>query len=298
VLYLRDELSGWISRLDQRDRAFFLETWDGDGDFTFDRIGRGMIYARHLCLSVLGGLQPARLQQYLADAVTGGAGDDGFMQRFQVAVWPDIDGAWELVDRMPEVRAERQIELMLDQWLKISPEDPLRTHFGEDAQEVFVAWRRGLERKIRSGHLEPALESHLAKSRSLMPKLALIFHLAQGGTEPAISSLAAERAAHYCDYLESHAHRIYSCIASRPVRLAARLGQKLQNGDLGGQFKLSDVYLHGWAGLDTPENARIAISVLVDAGWIRPIVPPRKTQSEGYLIHPMIYAERAAPGSK
>ena len=36
VLYLRDELSGWIAQLEQRgrerERAFFLETWDGDGD--------------------------------------------------------------------------------------------------------------------------------------------------------------------------------------------------------------------------------------------------------------------------
>src|SRR6266513_2169506 len=58
VLYLRDELSGWIAQLDQRgrerERAFFLESWDGEGDFTFDRVGRGTVYANHLCLSVFG----------------------------------------------------------------------------------------------------------------------------------------------------------------------------------------------------------------------------------------------------
>jgi len=73
VLYLRDELSGWMAQMDQRgrerDRAFFLETWDGDGDFTFGRVGRGTVCASHLCLSVFGGLQPARLKEYLADAV-------------------------------------------------------------------------------------------------------------------------------------------------------------------------------------------------------------------------------------
>jgi Protein of unknown function (DUF3987) len=50
VLYLRDELSGWIAQLDrrgrERDRTFYLETWDGDSDFTFDRVGRGTVYAR------------------------------------------------------------------------------------------------------------------------------------------------------------------------------------------------------------------------------------------------------------
>ena len=54
VLYLRDELSGWMVQLEQRgrerDRAFLLETWDGNGDSTFDRLGRGTVYASHMCL--------------------------------------------------------------------------------------------------------------------------------------------------------------------------------------------------------------------------------------------------------
>ena len=115
VLYLRDELSGWWAQLEQRgrqpERAFVLETWDGDGDFTFDRVGRGTVYARHLCLSVFGGLQPARLQQYLAEAVSGGAGDDGLAQRFQLLVWPDLSRDWQDMDRAPQQsdgRADRR----------------------------------------------------------------------------------------------------------------------------------------------------------------------------------------------
>src|SRR6266852_6491624 len=213
VLYLRDELSGWIAQLDQRgrerDRAFFLETWDGDSDFTFDRMGRGTLYARHLCLSVFGGLQPARLQGYLADAVTGEASDDGFMQRLQLLVWPDVQPHWEEIDRLPDTRAEVRVEQILDRLLQISPEDPFRARFSAAAQERFSAWRKELEQKIRSGYLEPALESHLAKSRSLLPKLALIFHLAMDGSEEEIPLIAAERAAQFCAYLESHARRVY-----------------------------------------------------------------------------------------
>jgi uncharacterized protein DUF3987 len=299
VLYLRDELSGWIAQLDQRgrerDRAFFLEAWDGDGDFTFDRVGRGMIYARHLCLSVFGGLQPARLERYLADAVTGGAGDDGFMQRFQVLVWPDVERDWEGMDRVPDTRAERNVEQIVDRLLELSPEDPFRARFSEAAQEQFLTWRKELEQKIRSGRLEPGLESHLAKSRSLMPKLALILHLAEAGADEAIPLVAAERAVQYCAYLESHAHRVYGCVASRPLRLAARLGEKLRTGSLGNRFSLGDVYLRGWAGLDTPESARLAITVLVDAGWVRSNREASKkkvgTRSEEYLVNPAICAK-------
>ncbi len=297
VLYLRDELSGWMAQLDQRgrerERAFFLETWDGDGDFAFDRVGRGTVYARNLCLSVFGGLQPARLREYLADAVTGGAGDDGFMQRFQVLVWPDVQPSWEEIDRLPDSRAERRVEEILDRLLELSPEDPFRTRFSGAAQELFGTWRRELEQKIRGDHLEPALQSHLAKSRSLLPKLALLFHLTEGGREEEIPLLQAQRAANFCAYLEAHARRVYGCVASLPLRLAASLGQRLRTGSLGNRFRVGDVYLQGWAGLDTGERARVAIGVLVDAGWVRPsrVVEGRRggTQSEEYRVNPAIY---------
>ena len=301
VLYLRDELSGWIAQLDQRgrerERAFFLETWDGDGDFTFDRVGRGTVYAHHLCLSVLGGLQPARVQSYLADAVTGEAGDDGFMQRFQLLVWPDVGPRWEEIDRVPDSRAERCVEEILDRLLRLSPDDPFRAHFSAEAQELFSLWRKALERKIRGGDLPPALVSHLAKSRSLLPKLALIFHLTGDGSQEEIPLRQAERAAQFCAYLESHARRAYGSVASRPLKLAATLGEKLQRGELGNRFRLADVYLHGWASLDTPERAWEAIRVLVDAGWARPSragVGRAGGRNEEYTVNPAISSDLAS----
>jgi uncharacterized protein DUF3987 len=299
VLYLRDELSGWMAQLDQRgrerDRAFLLETWDGNGDFTFDRVGRGTVYASHLCLSVFGGLQPARLREYLADAVTGGAGDDGFMQRLQLVVWPDVQPYWEEFDRLPDTRAESRVEQILDRLLQIPPEDPFRARFSAAAQEQFGAWRKELEQRIRSGDLEPALESHLAKSRSLMSKLALIFHLAEDGREEEIPLIEAQRAAKFCAYLESHARRVYGCVASRPLQLAATLGQKLRRGRLGTGFRVGDVYLQGWPGLDTAERARVAIRVLVDAGWVRPCCARSGGKdgapSEAYMVNPAIYSQ-------
>ena len=53
-------------------------------------------------------------------------------------------------------------------------------HFTDATQEVFDTWRASLEKKVRSGEEHPAIESHLAKYRSLIPSLALIIHLADG----------------------------------------------------------------------------------------------------------------------
>ena len=195
------------------------------------------------------------------------------------------------MDRLPDRRAELKVEEILDRLLKISPEDPFGARFSAGAQERFSAWRKELEQKIRRGDLEPALESHLAKSRSLLPKLALIFHLTAGGREAEIPLVEVQRAAQFCSYLESHARRMYGSLASRPIRLAATLGQQLRRGRLGSRFRIGDVYFQGWAGLDTAERARVAIRVLVDAGWVRPGLAAGGAPGEEYLVNPAIYSD-------
>src|SRR5713226_7676960 len=95
LLLFRDELSGWLHTMDrpghENDRAFYCEAWNGTSGYTYDRIGRGTLHIRAACLSVLGGIQPGPLERYLR-AVFGGRGDDGLLQRFQLAVWPDGAG--------------------------------------------------------------------------------------------------------------------------------------------------------------------------------------------------------------
>ncbi|MQT71750.1 DUF3987 domain-containing protein, partial [Pseudomonas sp. FSL R10-0071] len=60
----RDELGGWLATMQSEDgsvaRAFYLECFDGNGSFTYDRIGRGTIYIKSCCLSLIGGIQPSR----------------------------------------------------------------------------------------------------------------------------------------------------------------------------------------------------------------------------------------------
>ena len=115
-----------------------------------------------------------------------------------------------------------------------------------------------------------------------------------GARCPEIPLLEAQRAAQCCAYLEIQARRVYGCVASRPLRLAAALGQHLQRGRLGNHFRLGDVYLQGWPGLDTAERTRVAIEVLVDAGWVRPSSAAgdrRRTLTEEFNVHPAIYSD-------
>ena len=60
----------------------------------------------------------------------------------------------------------------------------MRPHNGYSMSGAAI-WRR---EKLRGGMETPMMEAHLAKFRSLMPSLALLFHLvdvaAGGGTAP------------------------------------------------------------------------------------------------------------------
>jgi putative DNA primase/helicase len=312
LLVIRDELVGWWSQLDRAgregERAFCLQAWNGDTGHTIDRIGRGTIHVEHCCMSMLGGIQPGRLRPYLVDALEDGPTNDGLIQRFQLLVWPDTAADWQYIDRSPDATSELRAEAVMRRLAEIDPEDAPRFRFAADAQELFVEWLAELEAKVRGEELHPALVSHLSKYRKLMPALALLFeladHAAEGfagfeggswGDRPEISLAQAQRAAAWCEYLESHARRVYSCVVTPQLRAARELAEKIRARKVGadGFFSCREVYLKGWSGLDSPEAVKLAAEVLEDAGWVRSLAgessPLGGRPSNRYEVNPRVW---------
>jgi Protein of unknown function (DUF3987) len=127
VLVFRDELVSLLKSLDREDQAeargFYLAAWNGDSSYTFDRITRGLhLHIPAVRLSVLGSTQPGRIAEYLRDAVRGGKGDDGLMQRFGLLVWPDTGGAWREVDRWPKSTARRRACQVFETLAQLTPD--------------------------------------------------------------------------------------------------------------------------------------------------------------------------------
>jgi Protein of unknown function (DUF3987) len=158
--------------------------WNGDTAYTVDRIGRGLdLHCEAVCLSMVGGTQPARISQYLIQVKRGGRGNDGLIQRFGLMVWPDPPPTWRNVDRKPNAVARnaalKAFEALdtLD-WRAIGG---MRDRIDGDehglpflrlsgaAHQRMVEWRTQLELRIRRGELDPMMESHLAKYRKLVP---------------------------------------------------------------------------------------------------------------------------------
>lgn len=282
VIVFRDELTGLLKSLDKEGRegarAFYLEAWSGTGRYTFDRIGRGTLDIPAAIVSVIGGIQPGPLSEYLRRAANGGAGDDGLVQRFQLAVWPDCPSIWRNVDRFPDSKARQAAfatceRLDTMEAVELAAErDEFETvpflRFDDDAQERFNAWRAELEPRLRSGSEHPAIESHLAKYRSLIPSLALLIHLADEPEGGLVTLDALERAIGWGSYLESHARRMYGSIAHRSSGAAKSLAAKIEAGALNDGFTLRDVYRPGWSGLTDRSDAQAAVDVLIDHNWL------------------------------
>jgi hypothetical protein len=287
ILVYRDELSGWLRNLDKQgregDRAFYLESWNGTGTFDVDRIGRGSLHVPALCLSIMGSIQPGPLSTYVYQATQGEKGDDGLLQRFQVLVWPDPPTSWRNVDCWPDAEAKnrayevfKRLDALDSQAFTASGEDeediPF-VRFTDDAQEVFDRWRDELESRLRVGDLPPALESQLAKYRSLMPSLALVFQLIEfmDGTaeKGAVGLRAALQAAAWCEYLETHATRLYSSAENPAMEGARALLDRIHKGDVHDGDSTRSVYRKHWAKLSTPEEVNSACGVLEEFGWLR-----------------------------
>jgi hypothetical protein len=189
--------------------------------------------------------------------------------------------------------AERRVAQVYERLADLSADNQAHFKFAEDAQELFNTWLGELERKIRSGDPHPALTAHLAKYRSLMPSLGLHFELADTNdlsTASTVSLPHAQQAAAWCDYLEAHARRIYGCLVSPELHAARELAGKITKGKLATEFSTRDVYLKGWAGLSTPDEARAALRVLEDSGWVRAIVGEKQEGrlSERWQTNPRV----------
>jgi putative DNA primase/helicase len=273
-LWARDELAGLFCNLEKKgretDRAFLLECWNGQGAFSMDRIGRGNIHVDHTITSIFGTIQPEPLAQYLA----GGVADDGFMQRFQLALWPEVSKKWHDVDRVPDEEAR---EAVFDLFQKLADiglsfqgagesDGVPYVQFAADAQELLKEYRSKLEHHLRNGADTPTMETHLSKFRGLVPRLALVFHLCESG-EGQVKRDALEKALRFAQCLESHARRIYTFAEVGDLFAAHRLADRIRDGELPAEFSAREVYRHNWSGLGK-QDVELALDVLVDANWL------------------------------
>jgi hypothetical protein len=308
ILVCRDELAGFFASLERHGqegaRSFYLESWNGDKAFKVDRIARGSTRVPRVCVSVLGSIQPGPLSSLLREGQRHNRSNDGLMQRFQLAVWPDLSPRFELIDGKADAENQQELKDLFARFASLDPatvgaEAPevgipfLR--FSTDAQEVFCKWLENHENRLRNEDMPECLEAHLGKYPSMVPSLALILHLAEGHHGP-VDALSTHKAIAWSVYLEKHAKRIYAPIVGADYVAARALASKLKAKKVicgvtktTDRFSLRDVYRNGWANLSTDE-CRLAVDVLEDFNWIsRGLEPTNGRTATVYHVNPLIW---------
>lgn len=278
VLIHGDELSGLLQSLDapgqEAARGFYLTGWGGSGNYTFDRIGRGSIRLKNYALSLFGGFQPDKIKHYVRGAQSGSSQNDGLLQRFQLIVWPDLDTDFNLVDRAPNKAALERLNRAMLNLRDAHPHASKNLvgarllHFDEDAQAIFNNWYVQNEQLLRNGTLGLSEQSHLAKYRSLIPALALLFHLLDAH-EGEVCSSCLNRAIQFALYLKSHAMRLYGAVNREDFASAQALATAIKSGKLRSGFSLFDLYSKGWRDLSDQTSAKNAVDNLLELGWLK-----------------------------
>jgi hypothetical protein len=307
VLAYRDELYGLLTSLDKHghegSRSFYLTGYDGNSSYTFDRIMRGTVHVPNVCIALLGSIQPGRIEGYVRGAVQGGGCDDGLLQRFGMAVWPDTDKEYTHVDEHPNLVAKDTAWAVYKRLSEFQIEEvdkPVIWRFTPAAQLLFNEWIARLETDLRGDSLHPAMVSHLAKYRKLIPALALLFAcIDTPQSRWLVDEPELRRAIGWDGYLRSHAVRLYAA-ASTPetagaVSLLGKLrGGRLVNGDgvLLDRFTPRLIAQKEWPHLSTVELVRKASDLLADYGYLRAeMVRPGIAggrSSYNYLVHPKL----------
>lgn len=318
ILVIRDELIGLLSSLDQNDtdtgRAFYLEGWNGTGSYQFDRITRGSGFIQNHCLSVLGGIQPDKLMSYLEKTIKG-MGNDGLLQRFQLLIYPDL-AQWQYSDSKSDKEAKEAVFNLFKQLdelneheltkLGAKPCDDFNARpyfrFTVEAQQAYKAWSTQLNSQIIPNEEHAIIQEHLSKFGKLMPSLALIFHLVDsvqlGVSVGGVSLSCVEMAIKWCDYLESHARRIYGMVLHSASFKASALAMKLERLKLSDSWRIDgfsprELHRKNWKGLTELNAVNEALEVLVDYEWLNELEIESTHRggrpSKRYLINPKIY---------
>jgi hypothetical protein len=222
--------------------------------------------------------------------------------------WPDISSEWRNVDEYPNHASRESVRNLFVSLAKITDGDALRLgaekggfdrvpcfRFDEEALAEFTNYRATLEARIRSGELSPVMEGHLAKFRGLIPKLALLNHLADGDLTKdngPVSHEALLKALAFAVYLESHAHRVYSASNTVDRDAATAILSHIRKGDLSDGFTARDVHQKDWAKLTDRDHVQAGLDLLVDLDCLEASGSP-KSQGGGrpkttYNINPKV----------
>jgi hypothetical protein len=277
ILVLRDELSGFISEFDKKgheaDREFYLEGWNGDGTFISDTISRGTTKISELCISILGTTQPGKLAKIVSGAKQGSLGADGFIQRFQMLVFPDKETFQPSEPIIVENRLEENVLRLFKSLNELEHQKDVLL-FDGDAQRMFERWVFEFEQRIASELFEnEAIEEHLGKYSKLVVSLSAIFHIISNTERNfkigRIDLSSLNLALYWVAYLEGNAKKVYCDVPGEISEVAQKLIKRIKSNQIYDSMSLRELFRKGWSETMDHVAREEALNILERHNYIR-----------------------------
>ncbi|MBA4121494.1 MAG: DUF3987 domain-containing protein [Acidobacteria bacterium] len=313
LLQNRDELVGWFKSLeadyDLNARSFILEVWKGAIAYELARVGNGEIQITSGTLSIIGGIQPSKLQRYISEAYSFD-NSDGLPQRFLFA-YPDTSKRSEKPTQ-PDYDAMRDGYSAVNRLCKKLAEFDFSgkvigangdifqiVKFNAEAQAVVDEWQADTEAEAETLQVEDeAFSAYLYKMPKSCFAIALIFHCLEHINDAAFpDEMTIEttlRAIAYTEILITHARRVFALGENQIFSLAQILIGKIKKGELEQGFTAYEIKRKQWSGLKTPDTIKDVIVLLIDYGYLLELPtsgePGRPTIK--YAFHPSLETEK------
>lgn len=218
LLMIQPELSGFISEMSHKDnkseRCFYMHAYDGTSDFVCDRIGRGHLYLPKVTLSMLGTIQPTEIA-HLVKSAANNQTNDGFLQRIQMAVYPDVNSQYKWVDSEPEFHIQNQYATMLQNLYQYA-QNFTAIRLEEDAQHLFAKWVIEIKQSLSGCKTTTIFKSHRLKMIDTVLKLAFLLHACNALSHDYHENIgripvdALAKALSWSTYLLDHAEKMYA----------------------------------------------------------------------------------------
>lgn len=234
LLVLRDELTGWLSSFNAYrkggDRQSYMSMYSCDA-IKVDRKTSDSIIVETPVVSVLGGLQPVRLQ----DLAKFDGTEDGFMARFEF-VWP-FQPQRRFTEDVISSRTEADAHEIFSR-LRSEQKDQVRVlRLTDEARSLFAEWFNDNEARGRA--TSGFTTAWAAKAPGRVARFALVLHAFahpdfHDGDEVDATTMA--NAIEIVGYLWAHLQRVSAAVGRPDYKassLSRRVLQKLQSAEDG-----------------------------------------------------------------
>lgn len=298
LIVFSDELKGQLQKLDKTgnegDRSFMMQCWSGLDIYNEDRTLRGSTLQIPLTITWIGCIPPDPLANYLQQAISEGAGADGFMQRFQMITFPDFDQPYQISITKITDDQEGRIQDLFAQIDQRTESNPRILTFEDEAQKCFDEWHVELENICRSQEHPTYWESHLGKLPKLLASLTIILHtIHEVLTYQPIDkvNLATLKAAiKLLEYYTAHAKRCYESSENAENTCARKILSLIKKGKLKNRFKSSEIYRDALGGLRESQQVTAGLNLLKELDYLamEKITGGKGRNETMWIIHPKI----------